>query len=182
MSRQTLTTKSTSKSSTLSLPSLPLTIFSLPLTSYNIPLTKHILSIFYQQSTFKKRESRTSLLQKLARIEATRTDNERETVSQLLRHDITITRAAIKAGPQDEDEDGQLLEKGKDTECEVCLEALPARSFRHQMVESKCEHETHICTPCLDQAVIANIANDRAVMTTTSALFKFATYRAFAGV
>lgn len=136
---------------------LPPTIFSHPLAQYNIPLIKHILSIFRQQSTFRKRESRTSLLQKLVRMELQRTSIERETLSQLLRRGSLITRAAVKAGPQNEDEDGELLEKGEDRECEVCLEVLSAESFRQQLTESKCKHETHICTPCLRKAIIANV-------------------------
>ncbi|RAL65708.1 hypothetical protein DID88_005376 [Monilinia fructigena] len=75
----------------------------------------------------------------------------------LLRRSFPITRAAVKAGSWSEDEDGELLEKGENGECDVCLEVLSADSFRRQLTESKCKHETYICTLCLRQAIRAKV-------------------------
>ncbi|KAF7908813.1 hypothetical protein EAE99_011683 [Botrytis elliptica] len=139
---------------------LPKTIFSQPLSAYNIPLLKRILSIFYQQSTFRQREPRIGLLHKLARVEQTRTDKVRDAVAQLLRLNIPITRAAVKAGPHDEDVDGELTGVEEGTDCEVCLRALPPESFPQQDIGTKCEHKTHICASCLEQAVVANVESN----------------------
>ncbi|THV52318.1 hypothetical protein BGAL_0082g00070 [Botrytis galanthina] len=136
---------------------LPQTIFSQPLSAYNIPLIKRILSIFYQQSTFRQREPRISLLHKLARVEKSRTDKVRDAVAQLIRLNIPITRAAVKAGPHDEDVDGELTGVEEGTDCEVCLRALPPESFPQQDIASKCEHKAHMCMSCLEQAVVANV-------------------------
>ncbi|KAF7882159.1 hypothetical protein EAF00_011675 [Botryotinia globosa] len=139
---------------------LPQTIFSQPLSAYNIPLIKRILSIFYQQSTIRQREPRISLLHKLARVEQSRTDKVRDAVAQLLRLNIPITRAAVKAGPHDEDVDGELTGVEEGTDCEVCLRALPPESFPQQDIASKCEHKAHMCTSCLEQAVVANVESN----------------------
>ncbi|KAF7903732.1 uncharacterized protein EAF01_006781 [Botrytis porri] len=139
---------------------LPQTIFSQPLSAYNIPLIKRILSIFYQQSTFRQREPRISLLHKLARVELTRTNKERDAVAQLLRLDIPITRAAVKAGPHEEDVDGELSGVEEGTDCEVCLRTLPPESFPQQHIVNKCEHKTHMCTSCLEQAVVASVESN----------------------
>ncbi|TGO37882.1 hypothetical protein BHYA_0087g00410 [Botrytis hyacinthi] len=139
---------------------LPQTIFSQPLSAYNIPLIKRILSIFYQQNTFRQREPRISLLHKLARIEQSRTDKVRDAVAQLLRLNIPITRAAVKAGPHDEDVDGELTGVEEGTDCEVCLRALLPENFPQQDIASKCEHKAHMCTSCLEQAVMANVESN----------------------
>ncbi|KAF5872240.1 putative ring finger protein [Botrytis fragariae] len=139
---------------------LPQTIFSQPLSAYNIPLIKRILSIFYQQSTFRQREPRISLLHKLARVEQARTDKVRDAVAQLLRLDIPITRSAVKAGPHDEDVDGEFTGVEEGTDCEVCLRALPPESFPQQDLASKCEHKAHMCTSCLEQAAVANVESN----------------------
>ncbi|KAF7860344.1 hypothetical protein EAF04_008471 [Stromatinia cepivora] len=154
MGRKARATKSSVKPAKLAVPQ---TIFSLPPTAYNVPLTKHILSIFYQQGTFRKRESRTSLLRKLAQIEQTLPKDEQEAVTQLLRHDIPITRAAIKAGPQKEDVDGKFLGMSEGKECEVCLEVLASKTFPQSVAANKCEHTTYICTMCLEQAIMTNV-------------------------
>ncbi|KAJ8067690.1 hypothetical protein OCU04_003296 [Sclerotinia nivalis] len=159
MGRKARATKSPIKADK---PAVPQTIFSLPPTAYDIPLAKHILSIFHQQNTFKKRESRTSLLHKLAQIEQTLPKNEQEAATQLLRHDMPITRAAIKAGPQKEDGDGKFLgmSEGQDLECEICLEVLPSKTFPQSVAANKCEHTTHICTMCLKRAITTNVKSN----------------------
>ena len=135
-------------------------IFSQPLSAYNIPLIKHILSIFYQQSTFRQREPRISLLHKLARVESSRTDKERNAVAQLLRLNIPITRAAVKVGPHDEDVDRELLGVEDGTDCEVCLRTLPLESFPQQDFGSKCNHKADICASCLEQAITVNVKSN----------------------
>ncbi|KAF7947466.1 hypothetical protein EAE96_008553 [Botrytis aclada] len=157
MPRQTATGTSGTKPADAPLPK---TIFSQPLAAYNIPLIKRMLSIFYQQKTFRQREPRSSLLLKLARVELSRTDRVRNAVAQLLRLNIPITRAAVKAGPHDEDVDGELTGVEEGTDCEVCLRALPPESFPQQEIASKCEHRAHMCTPCLEQAVVANVKSN----------------------
>lgn len=139
---------------------LPQTIFSQPLSAYNIPLIKRILSIFYQQNTFRQREPRISLLHKLASVEQSRTDKVRDAVAQLLRLNIPITRAAVNAGPHDEDVDGELTGVEEGTDCEVCLRALPPERFPQQDIASKCEHKAHMCVSCLEQAVVANVESN----------------------
>ncbi|TGO24626.1 hypothetical protein BPAE_0098g00150 [Botrytis paeoniae] len=139
---------------------LPQNIFSQPLSAYNIPLIKRIISIFYQQSTFRQREPRISLLHKLARVEQTRIDKVRDAVAQLLRLNIPITRAAVKAGPYDEDVDGELKGIEESTDCEVCSRALPPKSFPQQDIASKCEHKAHMCTSCLEQAAVVNVKSN----------------------
>ncbi|EDN92342.1 predicted protein [Sclerotinia sclerotiorum 1980 UF-70] len=123
MGRRARVTKSPIKADE---PALPQTIFALPLGEYKIPLIKHILSFFCQKSTFKRRKSLTSLLQKLAQIEQTLPKDEQGAVSQLLHHNMPITRAAIKAGPQKEDADGKLLgmSEGKNLEYKNYLRML----------------------------------------------------------
>ncbi|KAK8905079.1 hypothetical protein QC760_006279 [Botrytis cinerea] len=135
-------------------------IFSQPLSAYNIPLIKHILSIFYQQSTFRQREPRISLLHKLARVESSRTDKERNAVAQLLRLNIPITRAAVKVGPHDEDVDRELLGVEDGTDCEVCLRTLPLESFPQQDFGSKCNRKADICASCLEQAITVNVKSN----------------------
>ncbi|CAD6448813.1 999e76e0-6888-4c4b-b9a0-5791194450bf-CDS [Sclerotinia trifoliorum] len=156
MGRKARATKSSIKADK---PALPQTIFSLPLKEYNIPLVKHILSIFYQQSTFKKRKSQTSLLHKLAQVEQTLPKHQQEAVTQLLHHDMPITRAAIEAGPQKEDADGKLvrISKGKKLECEICLKVLPSKAFPQSVAANKCDHTTHICKRCLRQAITKSV-------------------------
>ncbi|APA12775.1 hypothetical protein sscle_10g075450 [Sclerotinia sclerotiorum 1980 UF-70] len=159
MGRRARVTKSPIKADE---PALPQTIFALPLGEYKIPLIKHILSFFCQKSTFKRRKSLTSLLQKLAQIEQTLPKDEQGAVSQLLHHNMPITRAAIKAGPQKEDADGKLLgmSEGKNLECEICWKVLPSETFPQSLAANNCNHTTHICTRCLRQAITKSMESN----------------------
>jgi hypothetical protein len=130
--------------------SLP-AIFGHPQAEYTVPLLRRILNIFYQK--LQRNEAHADLLTKLSVLENRRSNEERDTVSQLLRRRENITRAAIRAGVQPEDEDE---EEGEDEQsdqpgqgCDICLVIKPASSFPQGKIAPGCNHAVCICRLCL---------------------------------
>ena len=141
---------------------LPDAIFGRPRAEYSVPVLRRILNIFFQK--LQKNETRANLLTKLSVLENAQTKDIRETVSQLLRRGEKITRAAIAAGvqPEDEDEEDEEEEQSEqpDRNCEICIQTLSASAFAQDKITPGCNHDSSVCRSCLTLHIQMHLDNE----------------------
>ncbi len=142
-----------SKKSKPAKPQLPPSIFGHTHAEYSLPVLKKILAIFGQELI--KNQRRTTLLQRLATLEPSRSLVERDAIKQLLRRGAPLTREAVQNFPQilEEVEDEEVQEVRPARRCDACTDLLNATQFRQDKITPACEHEVTLCEECLAVAI-----------------------------